>query len=73
MGLDNAVLVDPSPVAPIINFPLLLAQINSSDPSAIYLQQPHAPTSFGMIYPEDRDFLVNSEAKYFRCDVLNVS
>ncbi|KAJ6529058.1 hypothetical protein DFH09DRAFT_1045381 [Mycena vulgaris] len=57
IGLEKAILTDVSPTAPILNFPLLLAQINSSDPSAVYLQQPHWPTSFGMIYPEEREFI----------------
>ncbi|KAJ7239570.1 hypothetical protein B0H12DRAFT_1326607 [Mycena haematopus] len=59
IGLEKAVLVDPAPAAPIVNFPLLLAQINSSDPTAAYVQRPHWNSYFGMIYPEDREFLVN--------------
>ncbi|KAF7345936.1 hypothetical protein MVEN_01615900 [Mycena venus] len=61
IGLEKAVLVDPAPAAPIVNFPLLLAQINSSDPTAAYVQQPHWNSYFGMIYPEDREFLINTE------------
>ncbi|KAJ7153220.1 hypothetical protein C8R46DRAFT_912454 [Mycena filopes] len=58
IGLEHAVLAHPAPRTPIVNFPLLLAQINSSAPNAVGLQQPHFSTSFGMIYPEDREFLV---------------
>ncbi|KAJ7799670.1 hypothetical protein B0H13DRAFT_2165794 [Mycena leptocephala] len=61
IGLEKAVLTETDPAAPIINFPLLLSQINSSNPSAVYLQQPHSPTSFGMIYTEDREFMVDHE------------
>ncbi|KAJ7696986.1 hypothetical protein B0H17DRAFT_842768, partial [Mycena rosella] len=68
IGLEKAVLTDPTPAPPVINFPLLLAQINSSDPSAVYLQQPHSPTSFGMIYPEDREFIVSTIAQFRTLD-----
>ncbi|KAJ7160002.1 hypothetical protein C8R43DRAFT_1124367 [Mycena crocata] len=61
IGLERAILKDTTPPAPIVNFPLVLAQINSSEPGTIYLQQPHSPTFFGMIYPEDRDFLVTNQ------------
>ncbi|KAF8157310.1 hypothetical protein K438DRAFT_1732311 [Mycena galopus ATCC 62051] len=61
IGLENAVLVDPMPAPPIVNFPLLLAQVNSSDPTTAYVQQPRWNSDFGMIYPEDREFLVNNE------------
>ncbi|KAJ7124101.1 hypothetical protein C8R43DRAFT_1076087 [Mycena crocata] len=61
IGLENAILRDTAPLKPIINFPLLIAQINSSEPSAVYLQQSHSLTSFGMVYPEDREFIVDSE------------
>jgi hypothetical protein len=64
IGLENAVLTETDPAAPIINFPLLLSQINSSNPTAVYPQQPHSPTSFGMIYTEDREFMVNNEARF---------
>ncbi|KAJ7107818.1 hypothetical protein C8R44DRAFT_533146, partial [Mycena epipterygia] len=56
IGLDNAMLTDAAPAKPIINFPLLLAQINSSEPSAVYMQLTQWPTAFGMIYPELRHF-----------------
>ncbi|KAJ7493671.1 hypothetical protein FB451DRAFT_1215106 [Mycena latifolia] len=61
IGLEKAVLTDAAPPAPIVNFPMLLAQVNSSDPTAVYLQQPHSPTAFGMIYPEEREFMVDKE------------
>ncbi|KAJ6609542.1 hypothetical protein B0H10DRAFT_1769624, partial [Mycena sp. CBHHK59/15] len=56
IGLENAVLTDAAPAKPIINFPLLLAQINSSEPSEVYMQLTQWPTAFGMIYPELRYF-----------------
>ncbi|KAJ7744016.1 hypothetical protein DFH07DRAFT_943075 [Mycena maculata] len=61
VGLESAVLTEAARPAPIINFPLLLAQINSSDPTAVYVQQPHWNSLFGMIYPEDREFMVSNE------------
>ncbi|KAJ7430360.1 hypothetical protein B0H11DRAFT_2263585 [Mycena galericulata] len=61
VGLDRAVLTDAAPAPPIVNFPHLLAPINSSDPSAVYLHQVHWQSSFGMIYPEEREFLVDTQ------------
>ncbi|KAJ7724806.1 hypothetical protein B0H16DRAFT_1239792, partial [Mycena metata] len=57
IGLEHAVLTDISPPAPIVNFPLVLAQINSSNPKSVYLQQPRTLTTFGMIYPQEREFI----------------
>ncbi|KAJ7038981.1 hypothetical protein C8F04DRAFT_1088138 [Mycena alexandri] len=61
IGLEHAVLTDVSPPAPIVNFPLVLAQTNSSNPKSVSLQQPHSLTTFGMIYPQEREFLVDEE------------
>ncbi|KAJ7191610.1 hypothetical protein GGX14DRAFT_380957 [Mycena pura] len=61
IGLEKAVLLDSPTPAPIINFPHLLAQVNSSNPTTVYLQQPHWPTYFGTLYPNDRRFLVTNE------------
>ncbi|KAJ6583269.1 hypothetical protein B0H10DRAFT_1962223 [Mycena sp. CBHHK59/15] len=68
VGLDRAVLTDAAPAPPIVNFPRLLAQINSSDPSAVYLHQVHWPSSFGMIYPKEREFLVSTIAQFRTID-----
>jgi hypothetical protein len=62
VGLDRAVLTDAAPAPPIVNFPRVLGQINSSEPSAVHLHQPHWPSFFGMIYPEEREFLVDTQA-----------
>ncbi|KAJ7730164.1 hypothetical protein B0H16DRAFT_1329982 [Mycena metata] len=61
IGLEHAVLTDISPPAPIVNFPLVLAQINSSSPKSVYLQQPRTLTTFGMIYPQEREFFVDEK------------
>ncbi|KAF7347014.1 hypothetical protein MVEN_01454500 [Mycena venus] len=61
IGLENAILKDVALHAPILNFPLLLSQINMSDPAVAYEDLHHWSSNFGMIYPEDRTFLVSSE------------
>lgn len=61
IGLENAILEDVALPAPILNFPLLLAQINMSDRSVAYEDLHPWSSDFGMIYPEDRTFLVSSE------------
>ncbi|KAJ7662328.1 hypothetical protein B0H17DRAFT_953229 [Mycena rosella] len=58
IGLQNAVLKNAPHPAPITNFPLVLAHVNSSAPADIFLEQAHWPSNFGMIYPEDRTFMV---------------
>ena len=62
-GLENADLYDPTPLPPIHNFPRLLAQINNSNPSLVYLDLHRWSSGFGMIYPSDRQFLVSSQAR----------
>lgn len=61
VGLENAHLHDPSLLPPIYNFPRVLALINISDPSSVYLDLHHWASGFGMIYPNDRQFLVSSQ------------
>ena len=70
IGLENADLYDPTPLPPVHNFPRLLAQINSSDPSLVYLDLHRWSSGFGMIYPPDRQFLVSSQAR-LSLDVIN--
>ncbi|KAF7366912.1 hypothetical protein MSAN_00949900 [Mycena sanguinolenta] len=60
IGLENAVLRESAPPAPIANLPLLLAQVNASDPDAVYLQKPYWSTYFGVIYPDYRQLLINN-------------
>ncbi|KAJ6484014.1 hypothetical protein C8R45DRAFT_999949 [Mycena sanguinolenta] len=62
IGLENAMLKDVTSPAPIMNFPLFLGQINMSDSAVADEDLYHWTSSFGTIYPEDRTFLVSSEA-----------
>ncbi|KAJ6460035.1 hypothetical protein C8R47DRAFT_921777, partial [Mycena vitilis] len=62
IGLKDVVLNDAASPKPIVNFPLLLAQINASEPSSVYMQLTQWPTAFGMIYPELRHFEVFLQA-----------
>ncbi|KAF9008617.1 hypothetical protein BDZ89DRAFT_1144086 [Hymenopellis radicata] len=62
IGLDTAVLQDPTPIPPITNYPLYIGQVNASDPSKVYLDVRHWASNFGMVYQEDRSFLVSSQA-----------
>ncbi|KAF7290732.1 hypothetical protein MIND_01313900 [Mycena indigotica] len=62
IGLDSAVLPSGLPPAkPILNWPLLIAQVNRSDPHTVYLQNPKWDSSFGMIYDEQREFEVSTD------------
>jgi hypothetical protein len=61
VGLETARLHDISILPPIVNFPLLLAQINASDPSTVFADLHRWPSGFGMVYPEDRRFLVSDK------------
>ncbi|KAJ6602775.1 hypothetical protein DFH09DRAFT_830659, partial [Mycena vulgaris] len=59
IGLEKAVLNDTIPAQPIINFPLVLAQINSSKPLAEELQRNRLASASGKIYAEEREFLIS--------------
>ncbi|KAF7305434.1 hypothetical protein HMN09_00796000 [Mycena chlorophos] len=62
IGLEHAVLpTDIPPAKPILNTPLLLAQVNRSAPAQVYPQTPKWDSTFGMIYSEDREVVVDSE------------
>ncbi|KAJ7107804.1 hypothetical protein C8R44DRAFT_320071 [Mycena epipterygia] len=61
IGLEKAVLNDTIPAQPIINFPLVLAQINSSEPLAEELQRNRLVSASGKIYAQEREFLVTHE------------
>ncbi|KAF9017602.1 hypothetical protein BDZ89DRAFT_888824, partial [Hymenopellis radicata] len=62
IGLDSAVYRPDSPrLPPITNFPTLLTQINSSDPSRNYGDIHKWTSSFGLVYPEDRRLRVDHE------------
>ncbi|KAF7329193.1 hypothetical protein MKEN_00179900 [Mycena kentingensis (nom. inval.)] len=59
IGLELAVLPPDAPTPkPIVNYPLLLAQVNASEPGRAYVQTPHWDSTFGMVYPEDREVIV---------------
>ncbi|KAK7042608.1 hypothetical protein R3P38DRAFT_2891393 [Favolaschia claudopus] len=60
IGLDSAIHHDSSPLPPIVNFPILLAQVDSAQPGAIALDTHRWNSSFGMVYPADRTFKVAS-------------
>lgn len=72
VGLENAHLHDPSLLPPIYNFPRVLALINISDPSSVYLDLHHWASGFGMIYPNDRQFLVSSQARLSNSDMYSI-
>ncbi|TBU28739.1 hypothetical protein BD311DRAFT_757891 [Dichomitus squalens] len=48
----------PSQFAPITSFPILIAQVNQSDPRAVYLDTHRWSSTFGTVYPEDRRVLL---------------
>ncbi|KAF8183861.1 hypothetical protein K438DRAFT_1466455, partial [Mycena galopus ATCC 62051] len=68
IGLEQAGLSATTLAKPIINFPLLLAQINFSEPTTVYMQSTHWPTAFGMIYPELRYFEASTVVQFRTID-----
>ncbi|KAJ6569447.1 hypothetical protein B0H19DRAFT_695083 [Mycena capillaripes] len=60
IGLDFAIHHDTLPLPPIVNFPVLLAQVEAARPSQVRLDTHRWNSSFGMIYPADRTFNVAS-------------
>ncbi|KAF7357609.1 hypothetical protein MSAN_01357300 [Mycena sanguinolenta] len=58
IGLDIAIHHDTSPLPPIVNYPILLAQVNAAQPHEVLLDTHRWNSSFGMIYPADRTFKV---------------
>jgi hypothetical protein len=64
IGLDSAIYDAPPTIPnPISNYPLLVAQINSSNPEMVYLDTHRWMSRMGMIYPEDRRIIVTSEVR----------
>ncbi|KAJ6498093.1 hypothetical protein C8R47DRAFT_318932 [Mycena vitilis] len=59
IGLDFAIHHDSVPLPPIVNFPVLLAQVDAAHPSEVLLDTHRWNSSFGMIYPADRTFEVS--------------
>ncbi|KAF8205914.1 hypothetical protein K438DRAFT_1578626 [Mycena galopus ATCC 62051] len=59
IGLERAVR-DPNspPPKPISNFPLFTAQVNQSEPNAVYYEYNRHFTNFGTAWPTDRKFRV---------------
>jgi len=58
IGLDFAIHHDSSPLPPIVNFPILLAQIDAAHPTEVLLDTHKWNSSLGMVYPADRTFKV---------------
>ncbi|PIL37557.1 hypothetical protein GSI_01251 [Ganoderma sinense ZZ0214-1] len=68
VGLEAAVR-DPSapPLRPITTFPTGIAQVNESDPRAVYYDVHRWASTFGTVYPEDRRVLSSStESTYIQ-------
>nr|VWP01855.1 Uncharacterized protein [Ganoderma boninense] len=68
IGLE-ATVRDPSapPLRPITTFPTGIAQVNASDPRAVYYDAHRWASTFGTVYPEDRRVLASStEATYIQ-------
>lgn len=62
IGLENIARSSSSePLTPFLNFPVLLAQINSSEPEEVMWDPHRRDTPMGMIYPDDRRFQVSSD------------
>ncbi|KAJ6513571.1 hypothetical protein C8R47DRAFT_1286223 [Mycena vitilis] len=61
IGLEKAVINDTTRAQPIVNFPLVLAQINSSKPLSEELKRNRLFSEYGEIYPREREFLVTHE------------
>ncbi|TFK35072.1 hypothetical protein BDQ12DRAFT_635563 [Crucibulum laeve] len=62
VGLDTAIYETPLiPPKPISNFPLVIAQVNRSDPRTVYLDNHRYMSALGMIYPEDKKVLITNE------------
>ncbi|KAJ7485124.1 hypothetical protein B0H11DRAFT_1806448 [Mycena galericulata] len=61
IGLERAIH-DPNspPPKPITNFPLFTAQVNQSEPNAVYYEDNRHFTNFGTAWPTDRKFRVGS-------------
>ncbi|KAM5542341.1 hypothetical protein V8D89_003800 [Ganoderma adspersum] len=65
----KATVRDPSapPPRPITNFPTGIAQVNKSDPHAVYFDVHRWSSTFGTVYPEDRRILSSStESTYIQ-------
>lgn len=65
IGLETAIYsVNAPPLPPIINFPMLLAQVNASEPARAFHDKHRLDTTFGMVYPSDRRFEVSSDVSF---------
>lgn len=64
VGLETAVR-DPNspPIKPIMNYPVVLAQIDKSTPKKVFLDTHHLPSPFGTFFPEDRKFKVSKDVR----------
>lgn len=59
IGLERAIHHSNESLPPIVNFPILMAQIDSSQPHKVFYDTHRWDSSFGMIYPRDRRFEVS--------------
>ncbi|KAK0209094.1 hypothetical protein DFS33DRAFT_1380576 [Desarmillaria ectypa] len=62
IGLERATLnpLSPGP-QPIMNFPILAAQVNSEEVDKVYFDVPSLKTPYGTVYPRETNFTVSSE------------
>ncbi|KAK0466164.1 uncharacterized protein EV420DRAFT_1636761 [Desarmillaria tabescens] len=61
IGLERATLNPLSPEPrPIINFPILAAQVNSEEVNKVYFDVPSLKTPYGTVYPRETNFTVSS-------------
>ncbi|KAG7451999.1 uncharacterized protein BT62DRAFT_990353 [Guyanagaster necrorhizus] len=62
IGLERATLNPLSPEPqPIMNFPILAAQVNSAEVDKVYFDVPSLKTPYGTVYPRETNFTVSSE------------
>ncbi|PBK76489.1 hypothetical protein ARMSODRAFT_999055 [Armillaria solidipes] len=62
IGLERATLNPLSPEPqPIMNFPILAAQVNSGEVDKVYFDVPSLKTPYGTVYPRESNFTVSSE------------
>ncbi|KAK0199156.1 hypothetical protein F5146DRAFT_122320 [Armillaria mellea] len=62
IGLERATLNPLSPEPqPIMNFPILVAQVNSEEIDKVYFDVPSLKMPYGTVYPRESNFTVSSE------------
>lgn len=56
---------------PIMNFPLIMAQVNSSEPDQVIPYAHKRPTEMGTIYSDDRTLHITSQVRSSRSSTLD--